>query len=95
MFDSETSKLLSSAPALSGLDSNNFPLFFTRQYAELSMARLRGYHEVDEESPVRWTLDKIADAYELIASLNTNPQIQKSSAFVAATAHQIDRKSVV
>ncbi|GAB7496199.1 DEAD/DEAH box helicase [Bilophila sp.] len=89
MFDSETSKLLSSAPALSGLDSNNFPLFFTRQYAELSMARLRGYHEVDEESPVRWTLDKIADAYELIASLNTNPQIQKSSAFVAATAHQI------
>ena len=46
MFDSETSKLLRSAPSLSGLDSNNFPLFFTRHYAELSMARLRGHHEL-------------------------------------------------
>ena len=89
MFDSETSKLLRSAPSLSGLDSNNFPLFFTRHYAELSMARLRGHHEVDAKTSERWTIDKIADAYELIASLDTNQQVRKASAFVAATAHQI------
>ena len=90
MFDSETAKLLQAAPALSGLDPNDLPVLFTQHYAELSMARLRNKKESSVDTEEQWSLEKIADAYELIVSLDVNDaQTRRSSAFVAATANQI------
>jgi len=90
MFDSETAKLLQSAPELSGLDPEEIPQIFTSHYAELVSTRLRG--EVTEtylDEGEEWSLSRIAGTYELITSVHTDINIRRASAFVAATAHQI------
>src|ERR1051325_11857075 len=89
MFDATTAELLRSAPAVPGLNPQNIPSLLTRPYANLVSARLSG--AVDGPTAVNeaWTLDRIADTYELIASLNAETTVRRASAFVAGTAQQI------
>ncbi|MDL2314062.1 DEAD/DEAH box helicase [Desulfovibrio sp. OttesenSCG-928-C14] len=90
MFDSVTASLLRSAPPLPGLSSEILPSLFTQHYADLVSQRLRGDTSKFENQFTRnWTLEKIADAYELLASTVVEPEQRRASAFVAATAHQI------
>ncbi|MES0009294.1 DEAD/DEAH box helicase [Mesorhizobium sp. M0062] len=89
MFDVRTSQLLRSAPSLPELDANQIPQLLTRHYAELVSARLKGENDdatVGEES---WSLERIADAYEIIASVEESPALRRAAAFVAGTAQQI------
>ena len=88
MFDPVTADLLRSAPALPGLDPNNIPRLLTRHYATLVSARLRGA-EAETGRRAEWPLERIADTYELITSVHTDPAIRRASAFVAGTAQQI------
>lgn len=95
MFDPETAGILSSAPSLPGLDPESLPLVLTRHYAQLISARLQGLSDDGSvEIPGQWSLDRIADAYELLASIVDSPDIRRASAFVAATAQQILSKSL-
>lgn len=90
MFDPVTANLLRSAPELPGLPSENIPLLLTRHYAELVSARLRGdVEDAEPEDDDAWPLERIADTYELIASISDDAATRRASAFVAATAHQI------
>jgi hypothetical protein len=90
MFDSVTANLLRSAPALPGLLPDALPSILTSHYARLVSMRLRGTLQgTNGYLPQGWPLEKIADAYELLASTLTNIQQKRASAFVAATAHQI------
>ena len=88
MFDAITSQLLQSAPSLPGLDSGQLPQLLTRHYAELVSARLKG--DMDNVLPEgQWSLERIADAYEIIASIEEEPALRRAAAFVAGTAQQI------
>src|SRR5690606_34663072 len=89
MFDAATAELLRSAPQVPGLNPQDIPALLTMHYANLVSARLRGT-SVDEEgaSPEDWTLERIADTYELVTSI-TDAEHRRASAFVAGTAQQI------
>ncbi len=90
MFDSVTANLLRSAPSLPGLHPDSLPSILTFHYAELVSRRLRGETvAATEQASQVWPLEKIADAYELLASTLNDPNTRRASAFVAATAHQI------
>jgi hypothetical protein len=92
MFDPVTSRLLQTAPALEGLDPETLPALLTRHYAELVAQRLRGVTgeaSAESEEQDEWPLAKIADAYEIVASIHEDREIRRSAAFVAATANQI------
>jgi DEAD/DEAH box helicase len=89
MFDAITSSILTSAPSLPELDSNQIPQLLTRHYAELVSARLRGTDEEAASSEERWSLERIADAYEIVASIEEAPALRRAAAFVAGTAQQI------
>ena len=86
MFDPETAKLLRSAPEFEGLDPENLPKLLTDHYAKIIAVRLGGEKIPEENS---WTLDRIADTYELVASVSNDLSIKRSSAFVAASAQQL------
>lgn len=88
MFDALTSQLLRSAPSLPELNSNDIPQLLTRHYAELVSRRLKGDADESAEDE-RWSLERIADAYEIIASIEEAPDLRRAAAFVAGTAHQI------
>jgi len=89
MFDAVTAQLLSTAPAVPGLDPQDIPAQLTRHYANLVSARLRGAVDSPDEDGEVWSLERIADTYELITSLHTDSALRKASAFVAGTAQQI------
>ena len=90
MFDPVSAVLLRSAPELPGLDPNRIPQILTSEYAQLVSMRLRGaVEETDLDVDVEWNLDRIADCYELITSVHSDPAIRRPSAFVAASAQQI------
>jgi len=89
MFDAITSSILTSAPSLPELNSNQIPQLLTRHYAELVSARLRGTDEEAASSEERWSLERIADAYEIVASIEEAPALRRAAAFVAGTAQQI------
>jgi len=87
MFDPETASLLRAAPEFPDLAPNDLPQMLTSHYARIVSMRLGG-----EEHPIQdgdWTLDRIADTYELVVSINNEPSIRRSSAFVAASAQQL------
>ncbi len=90
MFDPKTSQILRSAPNLPGLNSDDIPQLLTRQYTALVSERLQ---DRDGTSPSLrlgdWPLERIADAYEIVASVSDSGSDKKSAAFVSATAHQI------
>lgn len=90
MFDPETARLLRSAPELPGLNPNNIPQLLTGHFAQLVSMRLRGeIAENDHYGNNEWNLHRIADSYELITSIHSDPAVRRSSAFVAACAQQI------
>lgn len=89
MFDAETAELLRSAPGVPGLDPASIPALLTKHYADLVSARLRGAGEAPGEAETEWPLERIADTYELITSIQTEGAQRRASAFVAATAQQI------
>lgn len=87
MYDPETATLLRAAPELPELDPNDLPRLLTNHYARIISYRLSDEeHETDQDN---WTLDKIADSYELMVSLSDDPSIKRPSAFVAASAQLI------
>jgi hypothetical protein len=87
MYDPETAALLRSAPELPNLSPNNLPQLLTSHYARIVSIRLGGEEQTADQE--EWSLDKIADTYELIVSVSENPSIRRSSAFVAASAQLI------
>lgn len=93
MFDPVTADFLRSAPALPGLDPEVLPQLLTAQYAQLVARRLRmtegGDEAADGEADTDWPLARIADSYELIVSIQSEPDTQRAAAFVAGTAQQI------
>jgi superfamily II DNA/RNA helicase len=89
MFDAQTAALLRSAPAVPGFDPDLLPAFLTYQYANLASYRLGGLDSASDEQGDEWTLERLADTYELTAALQIEPQMSRASAFVAATAQQI------
>lgn len=88
MFDAATAALLRSAPSLPDLNSDDLPAILTAHYAELASIRLRG---VGAESSLEsaWSLERIADTYELVVSLRPEGTGRSAAAFVAGTARQI------
>lgn len=99
MYDPETAALLRSAPGFPGLDPANIPQLLTKHYAQIVSIRLSG-----EEQPVvedEWPLHRIADAYEVVVSVSSDPVLRRASAFVAASAqlllgrkHELSKKGV-
>ncbi|MEX1030753.1 MAG: DEAD/DEAH box helicase [Paenibacillaceae bacterium] len=89
MFDARTSSLLSEAPSLPDLDASKLPQLLTRHYAELVSARLKGAEDKDVRYEEDWSLERIADVYEIIASIEETPALRRAAAFVAGTARQI------
>ena len=66
MYDPETASLLRSAPELPDLNPNDLPRLLTDHYAKIVSIRLGGEEKNEEQEG--WSLDKIADTYELICS---------------------------
>lgn len=89
MFDAETARILRSAPAMPGLDPENLPAILTRHYAELASIRLRGVTDDRPDEAEAWSLERIADTYELAVSIQSSSEARAAAAFVAATAQQI------
>ncbi|WP_422343428.1 DEAD/DEAH box helicase [Parasphingorhabdus sp.] len=95
MFDAETARILRSAPAMPGLDPANLPAILTRHYAELVSIRLRGVTDERSVEDDAWTLERIADTYELAVSIQPSSDAKAAAAFVAATAQQIIARRLV
>lgn len=89
MFDARTAALLRGAPSMPGLDADNLPQALTRHYAALVSRRLRGADTSVGLPNDPWPVDRIADVYEIVASLNEDPEERRAAAFVAGTAQQI------
>ncbi|WP_299944471.1 DEAD/DEAH box helicase [uncultured Microbulbifer sp.] len=87
MYDPETASLLRSAPKLPDLNPNDLPQLLTEHYAQIVSMRLGGEEQSDDQED--WSLDRIADTYELIVSVSDDPLIRRPSAFVAASAQLI------
>lgn len=87
MFDPETASLLRSAPEFPGLAPEELPQLLTSHYAQIVAMRLGGEEQSRQDGG--WTLERIADTYELVVSINNDPSIRRSSAFVAASAQQL------
>jgi hypothetical protein len=95
VFDPRTAELLQSAPGVPGLEADDLPKALTRAYARLVSNRLEGEDgelEVDADDP--WSIDRIADTYEIIASLEQDVALRRAAAFVAGTAQQIIARRV-
>ncbi|QLL11111.1 DEAD/DEAH box helicase [Pseudomonas chlororaphis] len=90
MFDTETSRILRSAPNVPGLDAENIPAILTAHYARLISNRLAGNSTPPENE--LWPPSRIADTYEIVTALQSDDELRKSAAFVAATAHLIAAK---
>ena len=89
MFDARTAALLRQAPSVPGLSAEELPQALTRHYASLVSRRLRGADTNESGRAEPWPIDRIADAYEIVASLEEEPELKRAAAFVAGTAQQI------
>ncbi|HEV7264133.1 MAG TPA: DEAD/DEAH box helicase [Falsiroseomonas sp.] len=89
MFDPRTAALLRSAPDVPGLAAGDLPQALTRHYASLVSRRLRGADTSIGTPGDPWPVDRIADVYEIVASLERDPELRRAAAFVAGTAQQI------
>jgi superfamily II DNA/RNA helicase len=94
MFDPRTAELLQAAPGVPGLDAEDLPKALTRAYARLVSDRLEHGAGVSDGVDDEWPIDRIADTYEMIASLDVDPVLRRSAAFVAGTAQQIISRRV-
>ena len=88
MFDARTAELMRLAPSMPGLDADDLPKALTRHYTRLVSSRLAGHAEHPGEED-DWPVDRIADVYEIVASLEAQPELRRAAAFVAGTAQQI------
>ena len=88
MFDARTAALLRQAPSVPGLSAEDLPQTLTRHYASLVSRRLRGA-DTNIVGPDPWPVDRIADVYEIVASLEEDSELRRAAAFVAGTAQQI------
>lgn len=95
MFDAATASLLRAAPGVPGLDTSRIPSLLTRHYANLVSARLRGDREPEQKIEGQWSLERLADTYELIASVHKDVELRRAAAFVAGTAQQILARRVI
>ena len=89
MFDATTAQLLRSAPGVPGLNPQDIPALLTKHFASLVSARLMGAIDGPGDADEVWPPERIADTYELIASLHTDGVLRRASAFVPGTAQQI------
>lgn len=94
MFDPVTAEFMRAAPALPGLNPAELPQLLTAQYAELIARRLRraeGAEDAGDDAAFEreWPLARIADAYEIVVSVQRDAEYRRAAAFVAGTAHQI------
>ena len=93
MFDPDTSRLMRSAQPLDGLDPSDLPRRLAAEYVSLAARRLRigvgGMEEAQDYSSGAWPLPRLADAYEVLASLGGSADERAAAAFVAATAQQL------
>lgn len=94
MFDPVTAEFMRAAPALPGLNPAELPKLLTAQYAELIARRLRraeGAEDAGDDAAFEgeWPLARIADAYEIVVSVQRDADYRRAAAFVAGTAHQI------
>ncbi|MGQ0589819.1 MAG: DEAD/DEAH box helicase [Sphingosinicella sp.] len=94
MFDPRTADLLRSAPSVPGLNAADLPQALTRHYAALVSRRLRGADTSAGLPNDDWPVDRIADVYEIVASLEEDPEVRRAAAFVAGTAQQIISRRV-
>lgn len=94
MFDPRTAALLRSAPDVPGLAADDLPQALTRHYATLVSRRLRGADTSIGRLDDPWPVDRIADVYEIVASLERDPEQRRAAAFVAGTAQQIIARRV-
>ena len=81
--------MLRGAPAVPGLSAADIPALLTRHYARLVSARLRGSSLTTFAANDQWPPQRIADVYEIVASLGEDRPARIAAAFVAATAHQV------
>ncbi len=93
MFDARTAALLRQAPSVPGWDADELPQALTRHYASLVSRRLRGA-DTDAGNAEAWPVDRIADTYEIVASLEEDSELRRAAAFVAGTAQQIIARRV-
>jgi superfamily II DNA/RNA helicase len=89
MFDAATAQLLRSAPGVPGLNPQEIPALLTKHFANLVSMRLMGAVDDGPGIDEVWSLERIADTYELITSLQTDGESRGASAFVAGVAQQI------
>ena len=75
-------------PRFPGLDPARLPQLLTRHYAQLVARRLRGVQRDDDEG-TDWPLERVADVYEIMATVSDDPEVRRPAAFVAGTAQQI------
>ncbi|GGZ58379.1 DEAD/DEAH box helicase [Paraglaciecola chathamensis] len=87
MYDPVTAALLRSAPELPNLNPTDLPQLLTSHYAKIVSTRLGGEEQSNNQD--EWSLDKIADTFELIVSVSEDGAIRRPSAFVAASAQLI------
>lgn len=96
MFDVRTSELLKEAPSLPTLNADSLPSLLTHHYAEIVSLRLKGTHEINSRFlNEQWPLERIADVYETIASVQEEPNLRRSASFVAGTARLMIARSQV
>jgi superfamily II DNA/RNA helicase len=92
MYDPITSALISSSPALSGLDLGELPKRLTEAYAEIVASRI-SLRSPDGGTPERLAatlsmLRRLAIAHEAYVALLPGRDNRRAAAFVAGSAHQ-------
>lgn len=95
MYDSQTAALISSAPALEGLDLSELPQKLTNAYAAIVANRVRLRQligkdsNLDELSEVLAEIKRLAFTNEALVSAIPNRADRSAAAFVAASAHHL------
>lgn len=88
MFDEASARLIRDAPSLRDLPAAELPAVLANAYAGLVSRRLSG-ESVDADATEEWPLTRIADVYELIASVSDDGAVRRSAAFVAGSAQRL------
>lgn len=95
MFDADTTRLISSAPQLPGLDLNDLPRRLTDAYATLVSARIRLRELADtnqlpeEVMAVAHEMNRLAFSQEALVSASGDRENRAAAAFVAGAAHHV------
>ena len=92
MYDPITSALISSSPALSGLDLDDLPKRLAEAYAEVVASRI-SLRSPDGGTPERLAatlsmLRRLAIAHEAHVALLPDRENRRAAAFVAGSSHQ-------